>query len=46
MHANFIVNTGQATAEDVLSLMANIQRKVKEDSGIDLIPEVLAVGER
>ncbi|MBJ6363159.1 UDP-N-acetylmuramate dehydrogenase [Paenibacillus sp. GCM10012307] len=46
MHANFIVNTGQATAEDVLSLMANIQRKVKEDSGIDLVPEVLAVGER
>ncbi|MDO8735125.1 MAG: UDP-N-acetylmuramate dehydrogenase [Elusimicrobiota bacterium] len=30
LHANFINNTGNATAEDVLKLIANIQKKVKE----------------
>ncbi|MFD0715140.1 UDP-N-acetylmuramate dehydrogenase [Paenibacillus sp. GCM10027626] len=45
-HANFIVNTGQAKAEDVLTLMATIQRIVKERYGIELVPEVLVVGER
>jgi len=45
-HANFIVNTGQAKAEDVLTLMATIQSTVKERYGIELVPEVLVVGER
>lgn len=45
-HANFIVNTGQATAEDVLTLMHEIQNKVNSDYGISLVPEVLIVGER
>ena len=27
-HANFIVNTGQATAEDVLTLMTHIQSTI------------------
>ncbi len=45
-HANFIVNTGQAKAEDVLTLMAHIQSTVKARYGVELVPEVLVVGER
>ncbi|EXX91694.1 UDP-N-acetylenolpyruvoylglucosamine reductase [Paenibacillus darwinianus] len=45
-HANFIVNTGQATANDVLTLMDHMQCTVKATFGVDLVPEVLVVGER
>jgi len=44
-HANFIINSGNASAEDIESLMLLIQEKVKLDHGIDLIPEVRIVGE-
>ncbi len=40
VHANFLVNTGNATAEDVHRLMDKVTRKVAEDSGIQLSPEV------
>lgn len=46
LHANFIVNTGQATAQDVLSLIEQIRRTVEQKYGVRLIPEVLVVGER
>ncbi|CAM4259670.1 UDP-N-acetylmuramate dehydrogenase [Paenibacillus tarimensis] len=46
LHANFIVNTGQASAEDVLTLMSHIKRTVQERFGVELVPEVLVVGER
>jgi UDP-N-acetylmuramate dehydrogenase len=39
-HGNFLVNTGGATADDVLCLMKIIQEKIKDDFGIDLEPEV------
>jgi len=39
-HGNFLVNTGGATADDVLCLMKIIQEKIKVDFGIDLEPEV------
>jgi UDP-N-acetylmuramate dehydrogenase len=39
-HANFLVNTGGATAADVLTLMRLVQDKVRQDSGIELEPEV------
>lgn len=39
-HANFIVNTGGATANDVLTLIAKIQEDVFNKSGISLEPEV------
>lgn len=39
-HGNFLVNTGGATADDVLCLMKIIQEKIKNDFGIDLEPEV------
>lgn len=45
-HANFIVNIGNATAEDVLTLMKRIQQTVEQQTGIRLVPEVLEVGER
>ncbi|MGE5345578.1 MAG: UDP-N-acetylmuramate dehydrogenase [Acidithiobacillales bacterium] len=40
VHANVIVNLGGATARDVLALMAEMQRAVKERFGIDLVPEI------
>jgi UDP-N-acetylmuramate dehydrogenase len=39
-HANYLVNKGDATAEDVMNLMQIVQAKVKKDSGVDLEPEV------
>lgn len=45
-HANFIVNLGLATCDDVLSLMEHIQRRVDERFGIRLEPEVRLLGER
>ncbi len=40
VHANFLVNTGMATANDVQQLMQIVIEKVKEDSGVKLLPEV------
>jgi UDP-N-acetylmuramate dehydrogenase len=44
-HANFIVNKGRATASDVIALIAEIQKKVKKEKGINLETEVVIVGE-
>ena len=44
-HANFIINAGSASADDIESLILLIQEKVKRDSGIALIPEVRIIGE-
>lgn len=46
LHANFIVNTGQATAEDVLTLMEQIKDTIASKYEIELVPEVFFVGER
>lgn len=43
-HANFIVNTGGATANDVMELVKIIKKTVKEKSGIELEMEVKLVG--
>ena len=40
VHANFLVNTGKATANDVYKLMDTVIRQVKKDSGVQLFPEV------
>ena len=45
-HANFIVNLGQATCDDVLSLMEHVQRRVRQTFGVVLEPEVRLIGER
>ncbi len=39
-HANYIVNTGKATAEDVIKLMSLIKQKVRDTYGIQLQEEV------
>jgi len=39
-HANFIVNTGQAKAADVLALMEFVQEKIEKETGIFLEPEI------
>ncbi|MEE8574457.1 MAG: UDP-N-acetylmuramate dehydrogenase [Thermodesulfobacteriota bacterium] len=44
-HANYIVNTGDATARDVLTLMALIRDKVYSTRGIVLEPEIKVIGE-
>jgi D-alanine-D-alanine ligase len=44
-HANFIVNTGNATAADIEDLIHTIQYKVKEHQGVELLTEVCMVGE-
>ncbi len=43
-HANFVVNDRQATAHDILSLMAEARKKVFNLTGVKLAPEVQAVG--
>lgn len=42
-HAGFIVNTGGATSADVLGLIREVQRVVKEKTGVELEPEVRIV---
>ena len=44
-HANFIVNTADATSRDVLSLMFMMQNRVKEKFGIELVPEIRYLGD-
>lgn len=39
-HAGFIVNTGGATADDVLRLMEHVQKTVSDRFGVTLEPEV------
>lgn len=44
-HGNFFMNTGHATAEQVLELGSLAQKKVKESFGIDLVMEVKIIGD-
>lgn len=46
VHANFIVNRGSATCEDILELVRRVRARVKSARGIDLQPEVLLFGKR
>ncbi|MGG1575783.1 UDP-N-acetylmuramate dehydrogenase [Fictibacillus sp. NRS-1165] len=46
MHANFIVNTGNAKAKDVLELISLIQKKIKELHHIDIETEVEIIGRK
>ncbi len=44
-HAGFVVNTGGATAKDVLTLIEHVRKTVEEKFGVTLEPEVRLVGE-
>lgn len=45
LHANFIVNCGGATANDVFNLIRHVQQQVQERFAIKLHPEVKMLGE-
>jgi len=45
-HANFIINTGAATAKDIATLIETVHEKVQQQHHVDLIREVQIVGER
>lgn len=44
-HANFIINTGTATAADIETLIERVAATVKQKQGIELIREVRMLGE-
>ena len=44
-HANFIVNTGGATAADIENLIGEVRTTVSAKTGIELHPEVRIIGE-
>lgn len=44
-HANFIINTGTATAKDIAALIKTVHKKVLQQHGVNLIREVQIVGE-
>jgi UDP-N-acetylmuramate dehydrogenase len=44
-HANFVENIGGATTADVVALMAEGRRRVRDRFGVELEPEVQFLGE-
>ncbi|MCU7838628.1 MAG: UDP-N-acetylmuramate dehydrogenase [Candidatus Thiodiazotropha sp. (ex Troendleina suluensis)] len=44
-HANFIINTGAATADDIERLISVVQQEVEKLSGVVLVTEVHRIGE-
>lgn len=44
-HANFIVNTGDATARDIESLIEEVAQTVQRECGVSLMHEVHIIGE-
>ena len=44
VHANFIINCGEATAADIEALIEHVQHTVKDCHGIDLVREIRIVG--
>ena len=44
IHANYFVNTGTATAADVLKLMEHVRKTVQKKLGVELEPEVRVIG--
>lgn len=45
-HANFIINTGNASATDVINLIDLVKRKVKDRFGLELKEEIVYLGLR
>ena len=44
-HAGFVINKGNATAQEILDLIESVKAKVKETSGVELEEEVKIIGE-
>jgi UDP-N-acetylmuramate dehydrogenase len=45
LHANFIVNTGGASAADIRALVEHVQHRVQKTKGVTLVREVHFVGD-
>jgi len=45
LHSGFVINKGDATAEEILALICHIQDKVQNQFGVDLCTEVRIIGE-
>lgn len=46
LHCNFMINTGDATAEELERLGEEVRSRVREKSGIDLTWEIKRIGEK
>ena len=44
-HCGFVINRDHATAADIMELLRQVQIRVKENSGVDLEPEVKRLGD-
>ena len=44
-HCGFVINKGNATSEDIYRLICDVQKIVKDKTGIDLETEVRLTGE-
>jgi len=44
LHANYFVNTGTATASDVLKLIEHVRKTVAKKMGVELELEVKVIG--
>ena len=43
-HAGFLINRGQANAADIRKLMAMVEQRVLDQSGVKLTPEIEMIG--
>ena len=43
-HCGFVINRGGATSTDIITLIRDVQKKIKEDAGVDLETEVKLIG--
>lgn len=44
-HCGFVINRGDATSSDIYALIREVQKRVKESSGVTIEPEVILLGE-
>lgn len=44
-HSGFVINRGNATAQDILTLIGMIQDEIKKQFGVDIKREVIVIGE-
>jgi UDP-N-acetylmuramate dehydrogenase len=43
-HGNFLLNKGHATAEDILTLVTKLKKRVAHETGVELEEEVMHIG--
>jgi UDP-N-acetylmuramate dehydrogenase len=44
VHANYLINTGEATAREMQELIQVVRARVKESYGVDLELEIKTIG--